>query len=104
MTRAAAADEPREGAVTAVELRVRLSFDAGGPPADVATVRVTGSAADTEEGIDVDHVVTGCHGRDGSLDGCSESSQRPSFAVHPFRHCYKTTNWASDTALGNTEL
>lgn len=54
VNRTASADEPCGDAVTPVELVVRLSFDADGPPADIVTVRVTGPAGDTREGLQIE--------------------------------------------------
>jgi hypothetical protein len=52
--RTASNEKPCGEAVTPVDLLVRLSFDADGPPADVVIVRVTGSAGNHREGFQVE--------------------------------------------------
>lgn len=43
-----------EASEAAVELLVRLSFDADGPPADVVTVRVSGATDNRKEGFQIE--------------------------------------------------
>ncbi len=54
VSRTASDDEECEESDTAVELLVRLSFDADGPPADVVTVRVSGATDNREEGFQIE--------------------------------------------------